>query len=127
MTRRTTSYDGAYLGRGYPLGGIEEETIPSLSPSAVYRLPSTRSGFTLLELLLVLALIAAISAMVWPLLAGPLATQRLKRAAEQVRTQLIKARTQAINTGETFGVTYQPGKNLLRIGTYTNNQALLES
>jgi hypothetical protein len=65
--------------------------------------------------------------MVWPALARPLATQRLKRAAEQVRIQLIKARTQAITTGETFGFTYQPGKNVLRVAAYTNNLAMLES
>jgi prepilin-type N-terminal cleavage/methylation domain-containing protein len=86
-----------------------------------------RAGFTLLELLLVLALVAAISAMVWPALQRPLATQRLKRAAEQVRMHLIKARTQAITTGETFGFTYQPGKSVLRVAAYTNNEALLES
>lgn len=99
-------------------------------PSIVYRLTSThprRSGFTLLELLLVLALMAAIAAMVWPALQRPLATQRLKRAAEQVRMHLIRARTQAINTGETFGFTFQPGKSALRMAAYTNNEALVES
>ncbi|HEV3341272.1 MAG TPA: hypothetical protein VG125_12970, partial [Pirellulales bacterium] len=80
-----------------------------------------------MELLLVLALVAAVAAMVWPLLQRPLATQRLKRAAEQVRMHLIKARTQAITTGETFGFTYQPGKSALRVAAYTNNEALLES
>jgi Tfp pilus assembly protein FimT len=80
-----------------------------------------------LELLLVLALVAIISAMVWPILQKPLATQRLKRAAEQVRMHLIKARSQAITTGETIGFTYQPGKSAIRVAPYTNNEALLES
>ena len=86
-----------------------------------------RSGFTLMELLLVLALVAAIAAMVWPALQRPLATQRLRRGAEQVRTQLIKARNQAILKGETFGFSYQPGKPVMRLSCYTENEALLES
>ena len=86
-----------------------------------------RTGFTLLELLLVLALMAAIAAMVWPALQRPLATQRLKRGAEQVRMHLIKARNQAITTGETFGFSYQSGKPTMRIASYTQNESLLES
>ena len=130
MARRTLFCDRAHLGLGYAPADADRADVSCFSPSTVYCLPSTssrRKGFTLLELLLVLALIAAVSAMVWPALARPLATQRLKRAAEQVRMQLIKARTQAITTGETYGFTYQPGKNVLRVAAYTNNAAMLES
>ena len=98
--------------------------------STVYRLPSThsrRSAFTLLELLLVLALIVAIGALVWPALERPLATQRLRRAAEQVRMHLTKTRTQAILTGETFAFRFQPGKPLMRVEAVTQNEAVLES
>ncbi|HQU46186.1 MAG TPA: hypothetical protein PK867_25455, partial [Pirellulales bacterium] len=81
----------------------------------------------MLELLLVLALIAAVAAMVWPALARPLATQRLRRAAEQVRMHLIKTRTRAINTGETFAFSYQRDKPRYRIDARTNNEAELQS
>lgn len=84
-----------------------------------------RSAFTLLELLLVLALIAAVAALAWPALDRPLATQRLRRAAEQVRMQLIKTRTKAISTGETFAFRYQPDKPLMRIEASTQNEDLI--
>jgi hypothetical protein len=65
--------------------------------------------------------------MVWPALQRPLATQKLKRGAEQVRMHLIKARNQAISTGETWGFTYQPGKPAMKLASYTENEAMLES
>jgi prepilin-type N-terminal cleavage/methylation domain-containing protein len=109
-----------------PLVSLSPCLLPS-PPSTVYRLPSPapRAAFTLLELLLVLALIAAVAALAWPALDRPLATQRLRRAAEQVRMQLIKTRTKAINTGETFSFRYQPDKPLMRIEACTQNEALL--
>jgi prepilin-type N-terminal cleavage/methylation domain-containing protein len=126
--RRFDNLQFALAAGGTSRGNLQ--VAISFSPSSVDRLPSThpcRSGFTLLELLLVLALMAAIAAMVWPAMQRPLATQRLKRAAEQVRMHLIKARTQAISTGETIGFTFQPGKSALKVAAYTNNEALLES
>ncbi|HVX10483.1 MAG TPA: prepilin-type N-terminal cleavage/methylation domain-containing protein [Pirellulales bacterium] len=86
-----------------------------------------RSGFTLLELMLVLALLAAIAALIWPALARPLASQRLRRAAEQVRMHLTKTRTKAIMSGETLAFSFQSGKRLMRVQTVTQNEAVLES
>jgi prepilin-type N-terminal cleavage/methylation domain-containing protein/prepilin-type processing-associated H-X9-DG protein len=43
----------------------------------------TRRGFTLMEVLLVLALMAAIAAMAWPALRNPFAGHRLRAAADQ--------------------------------------------
>lgn len=86
---------------------------------------TSRRGFTLLELLLVLALLAALAAFIWPALEGPLASQRLRRAAEQVRAQLIRTRTKAITTGETFSFRYQPDGAGFRIEARTENEALL--
>lgn len=104
--------------------------FPMPARSSVYRPPSScnrRSAFTMLEVMLVLAVIAAISALVWPSLQRPFATQRLRRAAEQVRMHLIKTRTRAITTGETFSFTCQRDKPLYRIECRTNNEAALQT
>lgn len=61
---------------------------------------SQRSAFTLLELMLVLAMIAVIAALAWPALSSTLATQRLKRSADRVQTELARARNRAMLTGQ---------------------------
>lgn len=86
-----------------------------------------RAAFTLLELLLALAVLVAVAAITWPALERPLATQRLRRAAEQVRTQWIKTRTKAINAGETFSFRYQPDTARFRVEVQSQDAALLEA
>lgn len=58
------------------------------------------AGFTLVELLLVLALVVLVAAMVAPSLSGTLGRVRLEAAAEAVRTAWVDARLEAIRTGE---------------------------
>jgi type II secretory pathway pseudopilin PulG len=54
-----------------------------------------------LELLLVLALLAALAAMAWPALKRPMANQRLRSAADAVRAAWGRARVQAMESGQT--------------------------
>jgi len=55
---------------------------------------------TLLELVLVLAVLVMIAALAVPALDRPLAAQRLKSAADLVRSTLTKARVEAMRGGE---------------------------
>lgn len=55
-----------------------------------------------MEVLLVLALLVAIGAMVWPSLQRPFAAERLRRAGDQVRAHWSRARNRAIDSGETY-------------------------
>src|SRR6185437_3581200 len=86
-----------------------------------------RSAFTLLELLLALSVLVAVAAITWPALERPLASQRLRRAAEQVRTQWIKARTKAISTGETYSFRYEPDTARFRVESQSQEASLLEA
>ena len=61
-----------------------------------------RRAVTLMELLLVLAVLVAVAAMAWPAMVGPLETQRLRAGAERVRVQWVRARVKAIETGRTY-------------------------
>jgi prepilin-type N-terminal cleavage/methylation domain-containing protein len=73
-----------------------------------------RTAFTLIELLLVLALLVLVAGLTWPALRGPLARQRLVSAAKNVRTELAKGRLAAMRAGELYEGRYTPdGTRLL--------------
>ena len=59
-------------------------------------------GITLIEVLLVLAVLVMLAAMTWPAMDRPMTDQRLRKAADKVRTAWAKARVDAMSSGETF-------------------------
>jgi prepilin-type N-terminal cleavage/methylation domain-containing protein len=69
-----------------------------------------RDAFTLMELLLVLALMVAIAAIAWPALRGSFDTQRLGKAADQLRAAFGKTRVRAMRTGAIHVFRFQPGR-----------------
>ena len=66
-------------------------------------------GFTLLELILVLALMALASGMAAAALSGGFDGMRLRSAAKEIAAQLRFTRAQAIATGEAQRFTIDPG------------------
>ena len=63
---------------------------------------ANRKAITLIEVLLVLALLVVLAAMTWPAMGRPMANQRLRKAADKVRTAWAKARIEAMSTGQTL-------------------------
>lgn len=68
----------------------------------------TRRAVTLLELLLALSLLVALSAIVWPALRGSFSNRRLHFAAEQLRSHLGQARLRAVQSGSIIVLRYRP-------------------
>jgi prepilin-type N-terminal cleavage/methylation domain-containing protein len=68
-----------------------------------------RQGLTLVEVLLVLAIVAITAALIWPALEKPLAYHRLHSAADEVRTEWCQARIEAMRSGRTYAFRYQVG------------------
>lgn len=64
----------------------------------VFPLPR-RSAFTLLELLLTLAVLSAIAAVAIPQFGGLLSDRRLTRAADQLRIEMVRLRVDAMRKG----------------------------
>jgi len=61
--------------------------------------PLARHAFTLLEVLLTLCLLVILASMTWPVLSRPLANQRLRKAADQVQMEWVRARVKAMSNG----------------------------
>lgn len=74
-------------------------------------------GFTLLELLVVLTLLAILAAVSWPAVRGLLAKSQLQSSAKQLRAALIRARLDAMETGSVRQFRYQPGTGRYEIST----------
>lgn len=73
------------------------------------------SGFTLVELLLVLAVAVALAAMAAPSLYGSMDRARLDAAAEDVRSAWAEARLQAMRAGEPLAFQAQLGSGEYRV------------
>lgn len=73
------------------------------------RLARNRTAYTLIEMLIVLAVFASLAAMIWPAARRMLGRSELREAAKQVRTALVRARLDAIETGVPHRFRYQVG------------------
>ncbi|MGC4006912.1 MAG: prepilin-type N-terminal cleavage/methylation domain-containing protein [Pirellulales bacterium] len=81
------------------------DTIPGVRPR----------GLTLVELVLVLAVIVVIAGLALPALSGFLRVGRMTSAADRLRTLMSEARYYAMSTGQTYSLR-QPTEDSLEIG-----------
>ncbi len=61
---------------------------------------------TLLEILLTLCLLVILASLTWPALGRPMARQRLRASADQVRVEWVRARVEAMSSGRTCEFRY---------------------
>jgi len=83
-------------------------------------------GYTLLELLIVLAILAALAAMTLPAIRGPLDKSRLRGASRQVQSALAKARFFSIRKGVQVEFRYQVNGSRWLIQTVPSLAASLQ-
>jgi prepilin-type N-terminal cleavage/methylation domain-containing protein len=69
----------------------------------------TNSGFTLMEMMLVLAILVIAGAIVLPAMRGPMDDLRLREAGELVRAQWDRGRVKAMKTGCIYVFRYELG------------------
>ncbi|QGJ71089.1 Hypothetical protein PBC10988_27920 [Planctomycetales bacterium 10988] len=77
-----------------------------------------QAGLTIWEIMLVLAIVAVMAAMAVPALEGPLATQRLRSGAETIRAAWVKARVEAMKSGEVLTFRYSPETSDFMLETF---------
>jgi prepilin-type N-terminal cleavage/methylation domain-containing protein len=84
------------------------------SPLSAFRFRLSR-GMTLVELLLVLAILVIIGSLVVPVFVGSFSSVRLRRAGDEVLARWAQARGRAIETGEIFQFRYASGTGTYQI------------
>lgn len=77
-----------------------------------------RGGFTLLEIVVVLAVLAILIGITWPVLRGFIAEQEIDQNRLQVWQDISRARIWAIDSGQAYQVRYQPNGKLYIILPY---------
>ena len=106
------------------------------STTTCLRVRSWRTGFTLLELLLVLGVLVVIASLSWPRMLRYIQENALKQNVETVRRELAATRIHAIDSGLTYQFRYEPAGQLFLVfpfdrpnvqeseGTTASNQAV---
>ena len=81
-----------------------------------------RVGFTLIEMIMVVAILILIAALSIPAVSRSFSSQKLNKSVDLVRTQMNRARIKALKTGEVYGFFYEPQGTTYRIAEF-NAQA----
>ncbi len=87
---------------------------------------SLESGFSLLELIIVLVVMVSLLAIAWPSLQRPLQRTSLNEAAQTLRSAIDDCRYQAISTGSPIFVQLRQGQEVVRAGSFESFLADLD-
>lgn len=85
-----------------------------------------RCGYTLLELLIVLAILVMVLGLAWPSMRTMSQTGQLRDAARQLRIELLEARLDAIQSGSVRLFRYQPGTGFYEVSSSSDYEAVDE-
>jgi hypothetical protein len=84
-----------------------------------------RGAFTLIELVLVLAIVVMMVGLSWPILEKPLAYERLRHSADQVMGEWTTARVEAMRDGDNKFFRYEPGTGSYHLSFATQEDRTL--
>jgi hypothetical protein len=74
-------------------------------------------------MLIVLAVLVALVALAWPAIRKPLARQRLRSAAKEFRAEMVRTRIEAITTGQSLQIRFQPGTGCYRVEPWNSQRS----
>jgi prepilin-type N-terminal cleavage/methylation domain-containing protein len=87
----------------------------------------SRRGFTLIEVMLVLAIVVIIAGLSWTAMQGPMARWRLLRAADDVRREWVVARDDAMQSGHTYIFRYRIHGDRYRLGPQEEDSSIADA
>ena len=91
------------------------------------RTTNSRSGFSLLEILVVLAVLVMITAMAAPAMNNIFSGQQLRSAADVVRSRFAEARVKSIESGDVYGFFYMPTQGNYFVAPMTEGFRTMQS
>lgn len=94
---------------------LQESAAGTAHACSGRRCAPARSGFTLVEILLVLVIIVVICAIVLPVIQKPLDRQEIQKAANAVRAKLYHARLGAMASDHAYAFQYNCGNGQYRL------------
>jgi prepilin-type N-terminal cleavage/methylation domain-containing protein len=86
-----------------------------------------RRGFTLFEVLLVMAILVAVATVAVPIFHKSFEVERLRKAADVLRTAWGKARVQAMTTGQTHVFRFQYETNQYVVAVWDTGEGMTEA
>lgn len=89
---------------------------PPFSPTIARA--TLRRGYTLFEILLVMAILVAVGAVAAPIFRQSFEIERLRKGADTLRTAWAKARVQAMTTGQTHVFQFEYATNQFMVGPW---------
>ena len=90
-----------------------------LFPKICRNQTGSRKAFTVIELILVLAIIVMIASLATPMMTRMIGRQALKQGADRVRVEMGRARVEAIKTGEVHALYFVPQGNWFNVARFT--------
>lgn len=85
------------------------------------RLSIARAGFSLIEIILVVAVMVTIAALLTPAMVEYFGVQKLAKSADQVRTEMGRARVQAIRTGDVYAFYFTPEMTSYTVAPFSSS------
>jgi prepilin-type N-terminal cleavage/methylation domain-containing protein len=83
------------------------------------RFPPTRTGFSLVEILLVMAILVLVGALSVPAVQQSFSRQSLGKAADRMRVAMGQARVKAIREGEVYAVFFSEGGSWFNVAPFS--------
>ena len=84
-------------------------------------------GFSLLEVVLVLSLLVVLTALVYPSLERPFAAERLRKGADQLRSEWMRSRIRAMTSGVPQVFRYEPESGKFRVEAWAAADSEIEA